>query len=94
MPVRAVHSKAGHHRSRSLLGRPRKSSPAIGRSVSPVAVRTQAATADAAWVSTATLWGDQPSTTAGEVISFAARGVLLLVILQTMELPAMKGVLQ
>ena len=37
---------------------------------------------------------DQPSTTAGEIISFAARRVLLLVILHTMELPAMKGVLQ
>ena len=40
------------------------------------------------------LWRDQPSTTAGEIISFAARRVLLLVILLTMELSAMKGVLQ
>ena len=70
------------------------SSPAIGKSVFPVAVRTQAATAAAAWASTATLWRDQPSTTAGEIISFAARRVLLLVILHTIELPAMKGVLQ
>ena len=76
------------------LGRPRKSNPAIGKSGSPVAVRTQAATAAASWSSTATLWRDQPSTTAGEIISFAARRVLLLVILHTMELPAMKGVLQ
>ena len=48
----------------------------------------------AAWASTATLWRDQPSATAGEIISFAARRVLLLVILHAMELPAMKGVLQ
>ena len=94
MSVRAVHSKAGQRRSRSQLGRPRKSSPAIGKSVSPVAVRSQAATAAVAWASTAMLWRDQPSTTAGEIISFAARRVLLLVILHTMELPAMKGVLQ
>ena len=78
----------------SKPGRPRKSSPAIGKSVSPVAVRTQAGAAAVAWASTATLWRDQPWTTAGEITSFAARRVLLLVILHTMELPAMKGVLQ
>ena len=77
-----------------MIGRPRKSSPTNGKSVSPVTVRTQAAAAAAAWASTATLWRDQPSATAGEAISFAARRVLLLVVLHTTGLPAMMGVLQ
>ena len=96
MSVRAVHSKAGQRRSRS----PKASLAVLVRAAPPLASRSLQ------WrfglkpklllrrASTATLWREQPSTTAGEIISFAARRVLLLVILHTMELPAMKGVLQ
>lgn len=56
-------------------------------------VHTQAATAAAAWGATATRWRDQLSTTAGEIITFAVRRVLLLVILYTMELPVIKPAL-
>ena len=97
MSVRAVHSKAGQRRSRS----PKASLAALVRAALPLASRSLQ------WrfglkpqlllrrgPPLATLWRDQPSTTAGEIISFAARRVLLLVILHTMELTAMKGVLQ
>ena len=56
-------------------------------------VHTQAATAAAAWGATATRWRDQLSTTAGGIITFAVRRVLLLVILYTMELPVIKPAL-
>jgi len=99
MSVRAVHSKAGQRRSRS----PKASLAVLVRAAPPLASRSlqwrfglkpQLLLRRGPPLATATLWRDQPSTTAGEIISFAARRVLLLVILHTMELPAMKGVFQ
>ena len=88
---RASHTKARRRMSPPPLhgkaGRPRTISPAKGKSVKPALVHTQAATAAAAWGATAARWRDQLSTTAGEIITFAVRRVLLLVILYTMELP-------
>ena len=64
------------------------------KQVSPLATQTGTARSARAWQVTALRWRDQLSSRAGEIISFAARKVLLLAILYTMELPAIKGVLQ
>ena len=98
MPGRKSHFKAGRRMSppplHGKVGRPRTTSPAKGKSVSPAVAQTRAARAAALWGSTAMRWRNQLSTTAGEIISFAARGVLLLVILCTMELPFIKPLLR
>ena len=86
---RSVHSKAKRRMPpspvRGNAGRPPKRSLSKGKLVKPAVVQAQAATAAAAWGATATRWRDQLSTTAGEIITFAARRVLLLVILYTIE---------
>ena len=88
MSVRAVHSKAGQRRSRS----PKASLAVLVRAAPPLASRSLQ------WrfglKPQLLLRRGPPLPRCGATFSFAARRVLLLVILHTMELPTMKGVLQ